>query len=259
MITIKYGGHAQPNSGDIDASFLKEVALMHQKGERIVLVHGGGPEINRELTERGITPRMVNGYRFTDERTLEIVQMVLIGKVLRSIVNTLIGIGVNAVGLTAGDAGIVRGSKFMPEGTDIGFVGQIDSVNTTPLTTLMEQGLLPVVSPLGVTSSGQALNINADTVAGAIGGALRSDLVLFMTDVAGIYRQWPDPSSLISSISIQELRSIEVSEGMIPKVRAIDNALEYGAARVRIFDGRDPSNFSLALRGVVGTEVFAHV
>jgi acetylglutamate kinase len=259
MITIKYGGHAQPGSGEIEHKFLEEIAFMHRQGERIVLVHGGGPEINRELSERGITPKMVNGYRFTDGKTLEIVQMVLIGKVLQTIVHGLIKAGVDAVGLSAGDAGIIRASKFMPEGVDLGFVGQIDSINTDPLISLLELGLLPVIAPVGVTTHGQALNINADTVAGAIGGALRSHLVLFMTDVPGIYRNWPDPSSLINSISLKELKEIEVSEGMIPKVKAIENALDYGASRVRIYDGREPTNLARALRGEIGTEVVTHV
>ena len=262
MIVIKYGGNALPNT-DSNDPVLEAIGDAFLDGEQIVLVHGGGPQIDKALKEKGIGGEKVAGYRVTDSQVFEVVQSVLSGTVLRSIVNYLIGSEVNAVGLSAADGGLIRASKFMPvvdgKQVDIGFVGQVDEVNPMILEGLITEGYLPVISPVAVDADGVGYNINADLVAGAIGGALRADSVIFLTDVDGIYRNWPDRGSLISSITRDELFSMKDSfeDGMSPKVAACLEAIDNGARAVRIIDGRDPEAFALALENSGGTLVSA--
>ena len=260
MIVIKYGGHALPSGGAIDP-VLELIAEQHLSGQSIVLTHGGGPQINEALTKVGIAKEMIGGYRKTTPEVFEIVQEVLSGKVLRTIVNQLISFGVDAVGLSAADGNLTRAVRMQVDiagkSTDIGLVGDIQSADATILNLLLEARKLPVISPIGVSASGQGLNLNADLVAGAVGGALGAKCVFFMTDVAGIYRNWPDQNSLISEISAEELASIASSfaEGMVPKVKAALAALSNGAASVRIFDGRNVDNLRAAFAGIGGTLV----
>lgn len=260
MIVIKYGGHALPKPGTSDP-VLKAIADLHLAGQKVVLVHGGGPQIDEELRFHQIESRMVSGYRYTTSEIFEVVQRTLSGQVLRTLVNQLISAGVNAVGLSTADGSIIRAKQMHPlvDGTlvDIGMVGDIDNVDVSLLTYLLERNYFPVLSPVGVDSHGNGLNINADIAAGAIGGALKADEVLFMTDVPGIYRDFPDPNSLIHQIPANELREISSSfhSGMIPKVKAALNALDSGANRVRVIDGRSVDNLLSAFRGVGGTVV----
>jgi len=253
MIVIKYGGHALPQSGSQDP-VLTAIAQRHEAGELIVLVHGGGPQINAALAEKGIGKQMVGGYRKTTPEVFEVVQSVLSGSVLRSIVNQLIGEGASAVGLSSSDGGLIRAQQM---DADIGLVGEVSEVNPAIINTLLENGHLPVISPIGTSADGTGLNLNADLVAGAIGGALKADQVLYMTDVAGIYRNWPDTGSLIESISASELSSLlpTFSDGMIPKVTSALSAIDAGAKSVRIFDGRELVNFIDALNDSGGTVV----
>jgi acetylglutamate kinase len=195
---------------------------------------------------------MRNGYRVTTPETFAIVQQVLSGQVLRTIVNALIGYGANPVGISSADGNVIRASKMTGTG-DIGLVGDIAAVNPGFIRTLLKDGYLPVVSPVGVDSVGQGLNLNGDLVAGAMGGALAADQVIFMTDVAGIYARWPDMDSLISTIDREEIRSMEFAEGMVPKVKAALSALDAGAKLVRIIDGRNLHNLTEALHGKGGT------
>ncbi len=260
MIVIKYGGHALPKANEPD-EILSVIARHHLEGNKVVLVHGGGPQIDAELTLHGIEKEMVSGYRYTTPEVFEVVQQVLSGQVLRTLTNGLTGLGVLSIGLSAADARLITAKKFSPavDGveTDIGLVGDIDAVNPEILTLLLESGYLPVVSPVAVNASGQGLNVNADIAAGAIAGALQVDEVIFMTDVAGIYRNWPDINSVISEISKAELASLQpsFSEGMVPKVKAALNALESGAKKVRIIDGRNAANLANAFLGFGGTVV----
>ncbi len=264
MIVIKYGGNALPNANSSDP-VLEAIADAFLDGEQIVLVHGGGPQIERALVEKGLDlgKKKVAGYRVTDEKVFNVVQSVLSGEVLRSIVNYLIGSEVNAVGLSASDGGLIRARKFMPivdgKSVDIGFVGEVDEVNPMILETLITEGFLPVISPIAADSYGVGFNINADLVAAAIGGALRADSVIFLTDVDGIYRAWPDKASLISEISIDELRDIAPSfaDGMIPKVKAAISAIDSGAFSVRITNGTDLASVLDALDNQGGTLVSA--
>jgi acetylglutamate kinase len=260
MIVIKYGGHALPEPGSVDP-VLELIAQEFRAGRKLVLTHGGGPQINAALSQAGLVKEMVGGYRKTTPEVFEIVQEVLSGKVLRTIVNQLIALGVDAVGLSAADGSMIRAKQMSVTvdglSTDIGLVGDIDVTDPTLLTLLLSAGKLPVISPIGVSTDGQGLNLNADLVAGALGGALQAECVLFMTDVSGIYRNWPDQSSLIEEISAAELTSIAPSfaQGMAPKVKAALAALSHGAQTVRIFDGRTGENLRLAFAGKGGTLV----
>ena len=262
MIVIKYGGNALPEHNSSDP-VLEAIADAFLDGEQIVLVHGGGPQIDAALEEKGLGKNKVAGYRVTDEEVFDVVQSVLSGKVLRSIVNYLIGSEVNAVGLSASDGGLIRARKFKPtvEGklVDIGYVGEVDEINPMILETLMTEGFLPVISPVATDSDGVGFNINADLVAAAVGGALRADLVIFLTDVDGIYRAWPGKASLISEISIDELKQIAPSfaDGMIPKVQAAISAIDSGAFSVRIANGTNLASVLDALDNEGGTLVSA--
>jgi acetylglutamate kinase len=260
MIVIKYGGHALPKPGVPDP-MLKAISDFHNSGEKVVLVHGGGPQIDAELSVHQIASEMVGGYRPTTPEVFEVVQKVLSGDILRTLVNQLIGFGSKAVGLSASDGAIIRVSKMLPlidgKEIDIGLVGDVESTDPKLLNLLLDAGFLPVVSPVATTTTGQGMNLNADIAAGAIGGALTADEVIFMTDVPGIYRSFPDTSSLITTISATELKVLapSFSAGMVPKVKAALSALAAGANSVRIIDGRDISNLSAAFVGHGGTVV----
>jgi acetylglutamate kinase len=199
---------------------------------------------------------MIDGYRKTTPEVFEVVQRTLSGEVLRNLTNQFISQGINAVGISAGDGNLIRAKNEKPE---LGLVGVVSAVNPELLKNLMAQGITPVISPIAVNSEGVGLNMNADLIAGAIGGALSADAVLFSTDVSGIYRNWPDETSLIESIDSKELSSIAISfeGGMIPKAQAAINAIESGAKSVRIFDGRKVVNVIAAFEGKAGTLVFA--
>lgn len=260
MILIKYGGHALPQPGSVDPA-LELIAHEHNSGKKIILVHGGGPQINAALALRGLGKEMIAGYRKTTPEVFQVVQEVLSGQVLRSIVNQLISLGVNAVGLSAADGEMIRAERMQVQvdgaATDIGLVGEVVSANPALLNELLDSGYLPVISPIGVSAKGEGLNLNADLVAGALGGALGAERILYMTDVAGIYREWPNLDSKIDSISANELAGLlpTFTEGMIPKVTSALHAIEAGARAVRIFDGREISSLKNALADIGGTLV----
>jgi len=255
MFVFKYGGHAIPEGASVDPS-IEYLAGLIKSGVKIVVVHGGGPQINRELEIHGIESEMIDGYRKTTPEVFAVVQRTLSGEVLRNLTNQFISQGINAVGISAGDGNLIRAKNEKPE---LGLVGVVSAINPELLKNLMAQGITPVISPIAVNSEGVGLNMNADLIAGAIGGALSADAVLFSTDVSGIYRNWPDETSLIESIDSKELSSIAISfeGGMIPKAQAAINAIESGAKSVRIFDGRKVVNVIAAFEGKVGTLVFA--
>ena len=260
MIVIKYGGHALPRAGTPDA-ILKVIADFHKSGKKVVLVHGGGPQVDAELDIHGIKTEMVSGYRSTTPEVFEVVQKVLSGQVLRTLVNQLIGYGANAVGLSAGDGATVRAEKMHPVvdgiALDIGLVGDVAKTDPKLLSVLLDSDFLPVVSPVAVSTDGQGLNLNGDLAAGAVGGALKADEVIFMTDVPGIYRNYPDADSLIQNISAKELAELQPSfaSGMIPKSKAALATLSAGAKQVRVIDGRNHENLLMALQGQGGTVV----
>lgn len=255
MIVFKYGGHAISELDQRDP-ILNLLAKSIAGGERIVLVHGGGPQINRELEVHAIKSEMISGLRRTTPEVFAVVQRTLSGEVLRDLVNQLIGFGVNAIGISAGDGKLIRAKITNPE---LGLVGEVSEIDISLLVTLLNQGLTPVVSPVGVTGGGIGVNMNADLVAGAIGGAMAADSVLFSTDVAGIYRNWPDADSVIDKIRVDELIEIsrEFEGGMIPKAEAGISAIKAGAKSVRIFDGRSVAGVQAALANSGGTLVVA--
>ena len=264
MIVIKYGGHAMTDS---DGLFAKAVQEVLDVGEECVIVHGGGPQIDTALKSEKIDTAFVGGFRITSPEAFQVVQRVLSGEVLRKLVGQLRDAGLNAVGLTGRDGGLLTARKLrqLVDGSevDLGQVGEITHVDAAILETLIGSGFLPVVSPVAnegdetLENSLIGLNVNADLAAAAIAGAMKASTLIFMTDVPGIYRNWPDTSSLISSIRIKELNDMKdhFTEGMAPKVFACLNAINSGAKSVRVIDGTDPLSFALALRGIGGTLV----
>ncbi len=260
MILVKYGGHAIPKPGSHDPIIAILANYFKTHGD-LVLVHGGGPQIQAELDLNNIQSEMISGYRKTTVEVFEIVQKVLSGSVLRTLVNQFIGEGVKAIGLSASDANLIRAKALellvAGEVVDIGLVGEAAAVDPTILFELIAGGYFPIISPIAADENGVGYNLNADIAAGAIAGALKVEEIIFMTDVPGIYRNFPDANSLISEITVFELRSISDSfvAGMIPKVTAAISALESGAKKVRIIDGRSVEVLTKALDGVGGTVV----
>ncbi len=264
MIVIKFGGHAMTDEGGLFAEAIRGVIDM---GEQCVIVHGGGPQINEALDKAGIEHEFVSGFRVTSPDAFEVIQRTLCGEVLRKLVGQLRDSGLNAVGLSGRDGGLLIAEKLTLAGEkaeiDLGQVGTVVRVDPTILQTLLDAGFVPVVAPIAVLGDESAefsksgLNVNADLAAAAIAGHLKADVALFLTDVRGIYRQWPDETTLITSISADELSLIrlEFSGGMAPKVQACLLAIAAGAQSVRIIDGTDPESFGLALRGLGGTLV----
>jgi acetylglutamate kinase len=257
MIVIKYGGHSQDHGGEVDP-IIRSLAKAHRSGTQIVVVHGGAPAINKELAIHGVEATMNGGYRATTPEAFEVVQRTLSGEVLRNLVNEFISQGVNAIGLSSGDGKTIRAKKmthtFEGKPIDIGLVGEIESVDPSLVKILLENKYLPVISPVGVSSCGVGLNINADSVVGAIGGALTAEQVIFLTDVDGIYENWPDKNSLLSEVSTERLETMlpTFSEGMIPKALSAIAAIKAGATLVRICNAKD---IEQALSGFGGTVV----
>ena len=251
MIVIKFGGHTM----DSDPVWMDEIARRWSEGEQFVIVHGGGPQIDQQLKIEGVPSEFKDGLRITTPSVMKVVEAVLTGSVLRSVVRSLQRVGLPAVGITGSDAGLLKVS-VKSEGA-LGLVGQVDSVNPRILSTLLDGGFLPVIAPVSNSVDGSALNVNADFAAGAIAGALRAQEVLFMTDVPGIYRNWPDQSSLMREVSLKELGSIAFEGGMVPKVAAVINAITSGAMSARVIDGKSLVAFKDALAGKGGTWVRA--
>lgn len=262
MLVVKYGGHALPSLNEIDP-VLEAIGDANVDGDEVVLIHGGGPQIDAELKTKGLGKERVAGYRVTTPEVLAVVEEVLCGVVQRSIVNYLLASDVKAIGFSAGDAGLIRARKMLvqvdSELIDIGLVGEVSEVNIEVLKALVDLHFLPVISPLAMDDEGNLLNINADLVAGALGGALQADQVVFLTDVDGIFRDWPNKESLISEISASDLNLLlpSFSEGMIPKVKAVLNAVESGAKSARIVNGTNLKSVLDAFAGVGGTVVTA--
>ncbi len=267
-IVIKYGGNAMINE-DLKDKVMQDIALMKYVGIRPVIVHGGGPEITGFLKKVGKESDFVAGLRVTDEETVEIAEMVLDGKVNSDIVTLLNRRGVRALGLSGKDADLIRAQKQLAtvyEGdavqkVDIGYVGRVEAINTTLLEDLLDNDYVPIVAPIGVGEAGESYNINADYVAAEIAGALQAEKLLLLTDVEGIYKDFNDKSSFISSLRVDEARDYikegVIKGGMIPKVEACLRALELGAGKTHIIDGRLPHSLILELftSTGIGTQV----
>ena len=267
-VVIKYGGNAMV-SDVLKENVMRDVALMKYVGIRPVIVHGGGPEITGFLKKVGKESSFVAGLRVTDEETVEIAEMVLDGKINSEIVNLLNQRGVRAVGLSGKDAGLIRARKKMAtvyesdaaHEVDIGYVGAVENIDVSVIEDLLDHEYVPVIAPIGVGADGESYNINADYVAAEIAGALAAEKLLLLTDIEGIYKDFNDKSSFLSTIHLQEARDYIrdgiISGGMIPKVEACLTALERGAAKTHIIDGRLPHAIILEIftSTGVGTQV----
>ena len=267
-IVIKYGGNAMINE-DLKEKVMTDIALMKYVGIRPVIIHGGGPDITGFLKKVGKQSEFVSGLRVTDEETVEIAEMVLDGKVNSDIVSLLGGKGVQAVGLSGKDAGMIKAKKKLAtvyedgqtSKVDIGYVGEVEEIDTSLLNDLLDGGYVPVVAPIGAGKDGESYNINADYVAAEIAGALEAEKLLLLTDIEGIYKNYEDKSTFISTLHQQEakeyIKSGIISGGMIPKVEACLCALDRGAGKTHILDGRLPHSIILEIftSTGIGTQV----
>ncbi len=247
-MVIKIGGHAMVREEILEKT-IRDILLLYFVGIRPVVVHGGGPEISEKMEKLGIQPKFVDGLRVTDEATLEVVEMVLDGKINSKIVTTFIKNGGKAVGLSGRDGLLVIARKKVKkkrEGDkeiiiDLGYVGETEYVNPEILQILMEKGFIPVVSPVAADLEGRCYNVNADIVAGNIAAALKAKKLIMLTDVPGILRDLNDPESLISKLSLRELEEMvregKLAGGMTPKAEAVIHALRGGVERAHIIDG----------------------
>jgi acetylglutamate kinase len=258
-IVIKYGGHAMDDPALADL-FAQDVVLMRLVGMNPVVVHGGGPHISDLMRRLGKEPEFVDGLRVTDAESVDIVRMALVGKVNREIVAALNQHGSLAVGLSGEDAGLI---KVEMRDERLGFVGDVSSIDPSIVHKLVNEELIPVIATVGVDELGQAYNINADTVAGAIAHAMQAEKLVYLTDVAGLYADYPDESSLISRTDVdgleQVLASGQADGGMIPKLQSCLHALHGGVRRAHILDGRIPHALLLEFftREGIGTMIDA--
>jgi acetylglutamate kinase len=267
-LVIKYGGAAMKEP-ELKKGFAQDITLFQTLGIQVVLVHGGGPQIANLLEELHIPTHFVEGLRVTDSRTMDVVEMVLAGKINKEIVNLINGAGGRAVGLSGKDGQLLQAQKLEfyrprgdepPEIIDFGHVGEVTGVNTELIQTLLGQRFLPVIAPVGVGEQGETYNINADSVAGAVAGALRAAKLILLTDVPGVM----DPEGgLVSSLTrLQAITLLEqgaISGGMIPKIKCCLEALEDGVVKAHILDGRVPHAVLLEIftDSGVGTEIIA--
>jgi len=259
MIVVKFGGHAMQ---DENGAFAKAIASAQHDGVALVIVHGGGPQIDAALKEEEITSEFIGGFRVTTLEIFEVVERVLANEVGPAVAKALQKAGVNAVALSgrASESLIAEPLRQLVDGTpaDLGLVGVITAVNPQAIKNALKGGQVPVISPIAIDESFKSgLNVNADLAAAAIAGALDAQCLIIMTDVPGIYRSWPDTDSLISEITATELNAIKgtFAQGMAPKVQACLDAIKGGASAVRIIDGTDPSAFAAALGNNGGTLV----
>ena len=246
-VVIKYGGNAMVNE-QLKEQVMEDIVLLWLIGVKVVLVHGGGPEISEMMTALGKKPEFVDGLRVTDKETVDIVQMVLAGKVNKSLVNLLEMKGGRAIGLSGMDGRLIE-AEIKDE--RLGFVGKITNIHAEPITDLFEKGYIPVISTVGCDKDGNTYNINGDTAAAYIAGALHAERLIMMTDVAGVLRDKDDVSSLIPEITVAEAKKLYesgvISGGMIPKVDCCIEAIQNGVENVVIMDGRVPHSILMEL------------
>ncbi len=247
IVVVKYGGNAMV-SEQLRQQVMEDVVLLWLVGVKVVLVHGGGPEISDMMQRLGKKPEFVDGLRVTDQETVDIVQMVLAGKVNKTLVKLLEVKGGKAMGISGMDGGLIQAKMRNPE---LGYVGSITGVNIDPIMDLLEKGYIPVVSTLGCDAEGNTYNINGDTAAAYIAGALGAERLIMMTDIAGVLRDKNDPATLIPELSIDEAVQLfeenVIAGGMIPKVECCIDAIHRGVRRVIIMDGRVPHSILMEI------------
>ncbi|MDY2636816.1 MAG: acetylglutamate kinase [Phascolarctobacterium sp.] len=267
-IVVKYGGNAMLND-ELKNKVLQDIVFLQCAGMRPVVVHGGGPEITRMLMQAGKKSEFVSGLRVTDAESVGIAEMALVGKINTDLVARLNTLGGKAVGLNGKDATLIQAKKHLADVyengevnlVDIGYVGNVEKVNTELIDVLLNAGFIPVIAPTGVGAQGETYNINADSVAGEIAGALKAEKLLVLTDVRGIYSDYRDENSFISTLTFEKAQELiirgKIDGGMIPKVRACITALSGGAKKTHIIDGRAEHTILMEIlsdKGV-GTEV----
>lgn len=247
IVVIKYGGNAMINE-QLKQQVMEDITLLWLIGVKVVLVHGGGPEISETMKKLGKQAQFINGLRVTDKETVDIVQMVLAGKVNKTLVNLLQMKGGHAVGVSGIDGGIIEAAM---KDEALGYVGKITRIRPQPITDLLEKNYIPVVSTVASDRQGNTYNINGDTAAAFIAGALNAERLIMMTDIAGILRDKDDPSTLIPALTVSEARKLfdegVISGGMIPKVDCCIEAIEKGVRHVVIMDGRVPHSILMEL------------
>lgn len=240
IIVVKYGGSAMIDE-ELKKQVIQDVTLLKLVGFKPIIVHGGGKEISKWVEKTGMTPEFVNGLRKTDEPTMEIAEMVL-NKVNKSLVQNVQSLGVNAIGISGKDGGLLKVEKKLSDGKDIGFVGEITEVNPKILMDLLEKDFLPIVCPVGMDENFVTYNINADDAACAIAKAVSAEKLAFLTDIEGVYKDKDDPDTLISELSVEEAKKLIgdgfIGGGMLPKLNNCIEAIEEGVSRVHILDGR---------------------
>ena len=246
-VVIKYGGNAMINE-QLKQQVMEDIALLWLIGVKVVLVHGGGPEISQTMQKFGKEAQFVNGLRVTDKETVDIVQMVLAGKINKTLVNLIQMKGGHAMGLSGIDGGIIEATM---KDEALGYVGEITKIRPQPIEALLEKSYIPVISTVASDHQGNTYNINGDTAAARIAGALHAERLIMMTDIAGILMDKDDPSTLIPHITVEEARKLYdsgvISGGMIPKVDCCIDAIEHGVENVVIMDGRIPHSILMEL------------
>jgi len=255
-VIIKYGGNAMIDHEQIK-TIMQDITLLKYVGVNPVVVHGGGPEISRTLSLMNVESRFYKGLRITDKDAIEVVQMVLTGKINKDIVAQLNALGGKAIGISGMDGALLQAEKMEPvDGVDLGYVGKVTNVNSRVLEILANDDYIPVVAPIGIGPDGTAYNINADTAASEIAAAMKAEKLIFLTDIDGIYRNPEDPSSLISAISVPEVNELikqgVISGGMIPKVQGCIKGVEMGVKRTHILNGTIPHPILLEIFTDVG-------
>jgi acetylglutamate kinase len=261
---VKYGGNAMTDEG-LGRVFARQIHHLRAAGVNVIVTHGGGPQISSMLNQMGIASEFRGGQRVTSPEAMSVVRMVLTGLVQRDVVNLLNEIDPVAVGISGEDAALFvaerRGIELDGEQVDIGLVGEVVEVRTALITTLTDAGYIPVVSSVSCDARGQVHNVNADTAAGALAVALEADALVMLTDVAGLYADWPNSTAIIESITDDELAALvpQLESGMVPKMEACLMAVRGGVGRALVVDGRDPDGLiERALRGErVGTVVIS--
>ncbi|WP_424244791.1 acetylglutamate kinase [Elusimicrobium posterum] len=257
-VVIKYGGHAMVND-ELKKKVAQDIAFLQFSGLRPIVVHGGGPEITDMLKKVGKKSEFVNGLRITDDETVDIAQMVLVGRVNTEITGTISMFDGKAIGLNGKDSKLISAEKLYSEvkengetkEIDIGYVGAVTGVNTHLLNSLLDSGYIPIVSPIGVGENGETFNINADTVAGEIAAALHAEKLIMLTDVKGIFEDPKDPSTFVSTLTFDKAHEMmmkgTIDGGMIPKVKACINALNNMTKKAHIIDGRTPHSILMEI------------
>ena len=254
-ILIKYCGHAMVDE-EAKSSTARDTVLLKYVGMKPLIVHGGGPEISKSMDKLGKESKFIKGLRVTDEETMEIIEMVLVGKISTEIVSELIKHDGQAISLSGKDSSLIfahkkAASKIDEEIVDLGLVGEVDCVNTDLLEMFLENDYIPVISPVGISQSGASLNLNADTAAGEVASAIGAEKLIILTDVPGVLRDPSDPSTLIQKIKVDEIPSLIeegiISGGMIPKIETCVNAINDGVKSCHIIDGRKKHSLLLEI------------